>query len=239
MTGSTDYRSIAVITFDAGGTLLRPHPSVGAVYREVALRHGRDYPAKILDRRFRGAFHSVSRDDSVPDPEARERDFWRRVVLETIDDPIIERMDDFDAFFAELWESFAHAHRWREIEGASTMLRELKQRGYRIGIISNWDRRLHTVLEETGLRELFEMVMISTEAGSEKPDADIFRLAEKSFGVQAGQCLHIGDSRKHDIAGALAAGWHSLLIRHDEDPAIDDEVGCLGQIPDLLPQETR
>jgi putative hydrolase of the HAD superfamily len=230
-----DFNQVSVVTFDAGGTLLLPHPSVGAVYREVALLHGRDYPAAVLDSRFRDAFQNVSKDDSVPDPEARERDFWRRVVLETLSAPELEAMRDFDGFFAELWESFAHASRWREIDGAGATLRELRKRGYRLGIISNWDKRLHTVLEETGLSELFEAVVISTETTSEKPDAAIFRTAEAAFGVTPERCLHVGDSRKHDIDGARAAGWGALLVRHDDGPGCDGEVGQLRQIPDLLP----
>jgi putative hydrolase of the HAD superfamily len=229
-----DYKQVTVVTFDAGGTLLRPHPSVGAIYREVALKHGCEYPADMLDGRFRAAFHTVSRDDSVPDPEARERDFWRRVVLETIANPELEQPKNFDSFFVELWETFAHASRWREFDGAGAMLCELKKRGFRLGIISNWDQRLHIVLEESDLQSLFEVVVISTEARCEKPDPQIFRVAEKAFGVDPSQFLHVGDSRKHDIDGAHAAGWKALLVRHDNLPARDCEVGQLDQIVSLL-----
>lgn len=234
MSGAFDYSPITVVTFDAGGTLLRPHPSVGAIYREVALNYGCDHPADVLDHRFRAAFRTVSKDDSVLDPEARERDFWRQVVSRTIADPTLERPEDFDAFFGELWETFAHASRWREFDGAVTMLQDLKSRGYRLGIISNWDHRLHTVLEESGLNSLFEVVVISTEARCEKPDPEIFRVAENAFGVEPVQCLHVGDSQKHDVVGAVAAGWNSLFVRHDGGPAGEGEVGCLSQIPGLL-----
>jgi HAD superfamily hydrolase (TIGR01509 family) len=90
------------------------------------------------------------------------------------------------------------------------------------------------VLEESGLQSLFEVVVISTEARSEKPDPQIFRVAEKAFGVDPRQFLHVGDSRKHDIDGAHAAGWKALLIRHDDRPARDGEVGQLDQIMSLL-----
>lgn len=238
MSGPFDYKQVTVVTFDAGGTLLRPHPSVGAIYREVALNHGCDYPAELLDGRFRAAFHTVSKDDSVPDPEARERDFWRQVVSETIADPNLVRPVDFKAFFAELWETFAHASRWREFDGAREMLRELKKRGFRLGIISNWDQRLHTVLEESGLHSLFEVVVISTEARCEKPNEQIFRVAEKAFGIDRRHCLHVGDSRKHDIDGAVSAGWRALLIRQDNQSLRSGEVGSLSQIPGLFSRDT-
>jgi putative hydrolase of the HAD superfamily len=232
--GAIDLARVAVVTFDAAGTLLRPHPSVGAIYREVGLSHGCDLPEDALDHAFRAAFHAVSKDPAVLDPEGRERDFWRRVVLHAFRS--LGRVPDrFDAFFEELWETFAHGSRWRVYERAPETLHELRRRGYRLGVLSNWDNRLHRVLAETGLRLHFEVVTISSEAGAEKPDTGIFRRAEAAHGVAPAQCLHIGDSLKHDIEGAQAAGWPVLRVRHDGGPAAPGEIGCLSQLLELLP----
>jgi putative hydrolase of the HAD superfamily len=221
---------VTAITFDAGGTLLHPHPSVGLVYREVAARHGRDYDTDELETRFRAAFKSVSKDPRVLDPEARERDFWSRVVRETIP-PDRKAPDDFDAFFAELFESFAHASRWRVFPQAEKTLGLLAARGYRLGVLSNWDRRLRTVLAETGLERYFHAVLISSEVGVEKPDAGIFRAAERALGAKPSACLHVGDSRKHDLEGAHAAGWKALLVRHEDGARDPHEISFL---PDLI-----
>lgn len=234
MRPSIDFARVEVVTFDAAGTLLRPHPSVGSVYREVGLAHGCDLPEEALDHAFREAFHAVSKDPAVLDPEGRERDFWRRVVLHAFRS--LGRVPErFDAFFEELWETFAHGARWRVYERAAETLAELRRRGYRLGVLSNWDNRLHRVLGETGLRPYFEIVTISSEAGVEKPDTGIFRSAEAAHGVAPDRCLHIGDSLKHDIEGAHAAGWTVLRVRHDDGPAAPGEIGCLSQLLDLLP----
>lgn len=226
MSPSTRLRGIQAITFDAGGTLLHPYPSVGAVYREVALLHGRDYPEDTLNRSFRAAFHRVSKDNAVLDPEARERDFWSRVVADTINqtgDP----PDDAEAFFDEIYETFAHGWRWRMFDGVIETLEGLRARGLRLGVMSNWDMRLHTVLEETGLRGFFDAVLISSEVGAEKPDIGIFRAAERALGCDASACLHVGDSRKHDLEGALAAGWRGLIVRHEDVAVEEDEIARL------------
>ncbi|RME67782.1 MAG: HAD family hydrolase, partial [Verrucomicrobia bacterium] len=231
-------RGIRVITFDAGGTLLRPHPSVGAVYREIALRHGIDRPAAALDRAFHEAFQHVSKDETVLDPEARERDFWWRVVRHTFlttgeasaspapRDAAADRL--LRELFDELWIEFAHASRWRLFPDARATLQTLHTAGYKLAVLSNWDKRLHTVLEETGLRPLFDAVIISSEAGAEKPDIAIFRAAERALGCPPAACLHIGDSRRHDIEGATAAGWRSLLLRNDGAAPRPGEIGALG-----------
>lgn len=225
---------VTAVTFDAAGTLLRPHPSVGSVYREVALRHGCDYAAEVLERAFHAAFAKVSKDDIALDPEARERVFWRRIVLETVH-AVGPPPADFDALFAALWETFAHGERWRLFPGASETLTTLRARGYRLAVVSNWDRRLHTVLHEIGLRPVLEAVIISSEAGAEKPDAGIFRAAEIALHAKPHECLHVGDSRKHDVAGALAAGWHALLIRQDDAPGAQGEIARLNDLLALLP----
>lgn len=238
MTAPVDPERVVVVTFDAAGTLLCPHPSVGAVYREVALGHGCEHAADALDGAFREAFHAISKDGTVLDPEQRERDFWRRVVRQAFHG-LGHVPARFDAFFEELWETFAQGSRWRVYDRAPATLAELRRRGYRLGVLSNWDSRLHRVLRETGLRDHFEAVTISSEAGHEKPDTGIFRRAEQAHGIAPAQALHVGDSLKHDVAGARAAGWPVLRVRHDDGPAADGEIGCLSQLLDLLPGRGR
>lgn len=233
MSAPPGFAGIAAVTFDAAGTLLRPHPSVGAIYREVGLAHGCDLPADALDHAFHEAFHAVSKDPTVLDPEGRERDFWRRVVLHAF--RALGRVPEpFDAFFAELWETFAHGARWRVYHGAAATLEALRARGLRLGVLSNWDARLHRVLAETGLRALVDVVTISSEARAEKPDTAIFRAAEAALGHGPGACLHVGDSLKHDVAGAHAAGWRVLRVRHDGGPPAPGEIGTLAQVLALL-----
>jgi putative hydrolase of the HAD superfamily len=239
MTPVFDARRISVVTFDAAGTLLRPHPSVGAVYREIGLRHGCEAPASELEQAFRHAFRTLSKNPLVLDPEARERDFWRRVAADAFGAVAPRPMDDFDALFAELWETFAHACRWRVFPDTAATLATLRTRGYRLGVVSNWDRRLHTVLQETALRQYFDAVVISSEAGAEKPDAGIFRAAERALGATGPACLHIGDSRHHDLAGARAAGWAALVVRHDDQTCSTEEIANLASLATLLPGPLR
>lgn len=234
MSAIAAWRSIRVVSFDAGGTLLHPHPSVGEVYGEIARAHGCACSHGDLEQGFRRAFASVSKNPNFDDGEQRERDYWRRIAKTTFRFAGAA-VADFEPLFDELWEAFAHADRWRVNSDAHSTLQQLRARGHRLAIISNWDRRLHTVLAETGLRDFFDAVIISSEVGHEKPDPGIFRAAEAALAVKASQCLHVGDSRTHDLAGARGAEWQAVLVRQDEHTADGYVIGRLRQLPALLP----
>lgn len=226
--------SVRAITFDAGGTLLEPHPSVGEVYAEVLRSFGVERDPRKLETDFQEAFSSVSKDTTVLDPNEREKDFWRQVVRRTVEqDPFPAEL--LPEVFVTMWDTFSHGARWRVFDGSHDLLQSLKARGYQLGVISNWDHRLHRVLDETGLARFFDPVIVSADIGIEKPDAGIFRAAETALGHPPESCLHVGDSRHHDLAGAQEAGWAAILVRNDAGPVRLPSVGRLPDLADLLP----
>ncbi|MDF2630663.1 MAG: HAD-superfamily hydrolase, subfamily variant 3 [Symbiobacteriaceae bacterium] len=95
---------------------------------------------------------------------------------------------------------------------AVPLLGYLRSRGYRLAIVSNWDGTLIDVLRETGLGGYFDAVLDSDVVGSRKPDTRIFDVACAATGVRPEEAVHIGDSPCADVAGALAAGVHPLLL---------------------------
>ena len=71
-----------------------------------------------------------------------------------------------------------------------------------------------------------ENIIVAGDVGVSKPDVEIFRLMEESLGIQSSDMWMIGDSYKHDIKGALDAGWHALWLNR-RGIAVD------GPIPDI------
>ena len=57
-----------------------------------------------------------------------------------------------------------------------------------------------------------ENIIVSGDTPYMKPDIELFRMFEKKFGLKPDDLWMIGDSYKHDIKGALDAGWHALWI---------------------------
>jgi putative hydrolase of the HAD superfamily len=96
--------------------------------------------------------------------------------------------------------------RFEVLPGVAETLRLLRAHGLSLAVVANWDYGLHEHLERHGLREAFDVVVVSAEVGARKPDPAPFRFALDQLGVEPGRALHVGDHRPHDEAGARAAG---------------------------------
>jgi putative hydrolase of the HAD superfamily len=105
-------------------------------------------------------------------------------------------------------------HAYPEVPGT---LRELRRRGLRLVVVSNWDVSLHERLDELGLAPLLDGAVASAELGAAKPDPAIFAHALALAGSAPELAWHAGDSPEADVAGALAAGVRPVLVaRHGE-----------------------
>ena len=218
-----------VITVDAAGTLIRPWPSVGAVYAQTAREFGLVVEDDAIDRRFYEVFGKVQKDHKITSGE--EKDFWRQVVF-AVFKPHAEKTD-LDPLFEELWELFARGKHWRLADGAKDTLFQLKEKGYRLAVLSNNDSRLRCVLNDLAIDSLFEKIFISSEIGIEKPETGIFREVEKAFGKEPSRFLHIGDSHSRDFEGARKAGWEALLFGK---PIIEErQITSFPELLGLLP----
>jgi putative hydrolase of the HAD superfamily len=101
---------------------------------------------------------------------------------------------------------------WLPLEGAAEALADLRRRGHRLGVITNWDSSARKLLAEHGLDGFFEQVVVSSEVGCEKPDRRIFDLAMAAAGVRPAECLYVGDNYYLDAVGARGAGMHALVV---------------------------
>jgi putative hydrolase of the HAD superfamily len=91
------------------------------------------------------------------------------------------------------------------------VLARLRER-YRLGIVSNFYGNLGGVCAETGIAELFEVVVDSTQVGASKPDPRIFRHATDALGVAPGEATFVGDSPSRDMGGARGVGMRHIWL---------------------------
>lgn len=217
-----DLHRVKAIFFDAGGTLFRPHPSVGKVYAEVARRYGLFLDAEELE----AAFHRVwnNRDSYTPPSAKREEKGWWKILVHELFSAFGE-IKDFDAFFEELYDRFASPGTWRLFSDTLPALEALKKKGKILGIVSNWDDRLFGICEGLGVRPYFDFILASAVVGMHKPDPKIFREALKQAAVRPQEAIHVGDSLEDDILGARQAGIQAIFLdrkgnRSSEVPTI-------------------
>ena len=208
------------IFFDAVGTLIHLPRPVGEHYREVASDFGATLCATGLQQAFHRAWSESPPRAPSPGPRADDdKGWWRLLVCRVLDQVLTPEQRIWfprDAYFEAAYAHFARPAVWALFPEAVGALMDLRSRGYRLGVISNFDMRLEVILEGLGIRRLFECVTVSSQAGAEKPDAQIFRAALDAMGVAPAQALHVGDDLERD-GGAAALG---VRVFHLDRPRI-------------------
>jgi putative hydrolase of the HAD superfamily len=102
---------------------------------------------------------------------------------------------------------------WRSVPtDLAPALERARAAGVRLGIVSNSEGRLVSVLERVGIRPWFEVVIDSHLEGVAKPDPAIFQRALSRLGVAPERAIYAGDLPEIDLVGAHAAGMHAVLV---------------------------
>jgi putative hydrolase of the HAD superfamily len=203
-----------IVTFDAAGTLIRLVRPPGVTYAEVGRLFGFSLDPERVQEAFRTTWRTYAppAESCGPLPDD-DRDWWRELVVRTME-AAGYRIDPFDDYFKAVYQAFARPGAWELWPDVPFIMTELTRLRIRVGIISNFDRRLYEILAQLNLREAFEHVIISSEIGVRKPAARIFKEAARRFKVDANEILHVGDELDSDFAGARAAGLDALLVDH-------------------------
>jgi FMN phosphatase YigB (HAD superfamily) len=95
----------------------------------------------------------------------------------------------------------------RPVAGASALLGAVRSAGARVVAVSNnLVSEQEDKLRATGLRHLFDELVISEAVGVSKPDPAIFRMALDAACCQSHEAIMLGDSWENDVVGALGAG---------------------------------
>jgi putative hydrolase of the HAD superfamily len=214
---------VEAVTFDVGGTLIRPWPSVGHVYAEVAAGCGcEEVSPEVLNLQFAAAWANLKNFN-------HGRGEWATLVDTTFEG--LTKQLPSETFFPELYDRFASPDVWRVYDDVAHAVDMLASRGIQLGIVSNWDDRLRAILEGLGLSKYFEAIIVSCEVGFPKPSPVIFEHASKKLGMAPEFILHVGDSMDQDVAGAKSAGFQSVLLeRRAQEPKRDGQIKSLVQL---------
>ncbi len=145
------------------------------------------------------------------------------------------------AKLTRLWRD--HDGRRPAHEGVVDTLRELKRRGYTLGIIANTitETEIPDWMCEAGVADCFRTVILSSKVRLRKPDPAIYLLAARCAGTVPERCAYVGDNPVRDVEGALDAGYGAMVLFEDAGTADREGKAPTKQpdyrirsIPDLL-----
>ncbi|MBN2025301.1 MAG: HAD-IA family hydrolase [Actinobacteria bacterium] len=225
------------VFFDAGNTLLLPHPSVEEVCVEVLAGHGY-HPSTAdlqrgLDRAERYYEERYWSDDTFWASETEAAAMWSEMYALVMEEVGVE---SFPAVGRQLYDEFGRGDRWALYPDVLPTMHELHAMGMRMGIVSNWDARLPGLCHHLGLSRYLDFVISSANLGRIKPEASIFYSALSRVDVAPHEAVHVGDHYYADVLGARAAGVYPVLLDRGEWSSNPDctVITTLLDLPELV-----
>jgi putative hydrolase of the HAD superfamily len=216
-------RDLHVVLFDLDDTL---HDDTHAyssaaeeVAREVAAERGVDALAlkDAYIAESEGFWHRLSPLDLKVKMASLRASLWQ-AALESVGvggDPALAQRsaERYNAYRAKYFTVFP---------GAVDLLRALRERNIKLGIVTNGLSETHREkIALLQISEYFDAIFLSDEVGMVKPDPLLFAHACRTLGGAPAHAAMVGDRYDRDIAGALKAGLYTiwLNVRGEELPA--------------------
>ena len=207
-----DTATFDAVAFDAAGTLVTPAAPVAETYAAAARAGGLGGVTSAgVAARFGPAFAARFGPNAPPTPTAAaEKAAWRAVVADVLA-PHRPGEEQLVGIFESLWTHYAAPAAWAVYDDVPAVLAELRRRGVAAGVASNFDGRLHRVLDgHPALRSLAPRVL-SGEAGARKPTPGFYARAATAFSLPPHRLL-LADDDPANVAGATAAGWAAVRV---------------------------
>jgi putative hydrolase of the HAD superfamily len=227
----------SAVFFDAGETLVHPHPTFPDLFASILAREGHSVSAETIRERIHVVserFHAAAEANELwtTSPE-KSRRFWHEVYEIFLRDVGVS---DGDGLIDRVYAEFTDLANYALFDDVVPVLERLRSAGFTLGIVSNFEEWLERLLERLGVRELFDVRVISGVEGLEKPDPRIFRLAMERAGVEPARSVYVGDNPAFDVDPALAVGMFPVLIdrrgRYPDAPG--PRIASLDELPGIL-----
>lgn len=199
---------ITHVFFDAGNTLLHLdfefiRKALGDLHVDVTVKD-----LRAAEGQARSVVDQAVRSGTPRGDQERARDYFGALfraagVSEHLFPALEERLLEHDRTLG-LWSQVP--------DGTPQVLASLREKGKRLGVISNSDGRLRQRLAQHGLLSCFDSVIDSSLVGVEKPDRRIFELALEETGARPDRSLYVGDIYTLDVEPATQLGFRAVLL---------------------------
>jgi putative hydrolase of the HAD superfamily len=219
---------LRAVVFDVDFTLARPGPDLGPDgYRRLGLRYGLDLDPERYEAARAAAFTEVKRHPELDHDE----EIW---ILFT--ERIIQGMGGVGNTYeaaVEMERRWVQSVHFELYDDALPVLDALRERGLKIGLLSNSSRDLDEFVAHHGL--VADAVLTSHVHGKTKPHRTIFRAMLERLAVAPEAAVMVGDTIEDDVEGARAVGMRAVLVdREGRYPEVEDRLDDLRELPAAL-----
>ncbi|ESO06534.1 hypothetical protein HELRODRAFT_143846, partial [Helobdella robusta] len=205
---------IKLLTFDAVNTLIKVSPCPFKQYYEAAKQNG--YPVAI--EKISEAYGPTWKTLKLKYPNyglnqgIKSRQWWEMFIKNVFDEAGYTVPDDLMCKIVnQLYHNFGTNQSWKVINDVKKMLNDLKNAGFKLAVVSNFDERLPSVFKALNLYQYFDLLVNSRIAKSEKPDTKIFLYTLELANVRPEETVHIGDDYCEDFIPAQQIGIQPYL----------------------------
>jgi len=234
---------IKAVIFDLGDTLYTLPYSVDDYHmrflKEVC---GDDFTLTYqeLDRAHDAAEAAMTKliEESATSPDYTiTTDEWilfDRILLENLG--VKENIDEKSRTYQGLWDRLTKNQPNKLRPGAREVLEELGERGFKMGIASNWDQSPHDLLSDSGVRHFFQSLQWTLVKGYAKPSPYMLIMNAHELGVNPLRCAFVGNKENLDVEAARKAGMLPVLLDNSAGslvPLLDDTL-IIDNLEDLL-----
>ena len=134
---------------------------------------------------FEAVMETLMREQGVYTPERHRQVVAKRIAIQA--------------------DCFAHLH-----PGILPMLSALKEKGIKIGLITNCFSEEARLIRESELFPFFDAPCLSWEVGVRKPDPAIYHVCMEKLGIPAENCLYVGDGGSQELETACSLGMQAV-----------------------------
>lgn len=232
---------ITAALFDLDGTLRYSRPEGAAVFRRFAAESGLEiseekrHSADRWNHLYFANSEELARDRETAGDDTNA--FWRQHARRFLSALGAEEQE-LEALTSSVIQRMANEYEWEDHVPDEVLptLTKLKERSYRLGLVSNRRAPLQELVGELGLGDYFDVILTAGEVRSWKPEPALFVRALEQMGVEAGESVYVGDNYYADVLGARAAGIEPILL---DSKGTFPEADCpviqqIGELPDLL-----
>jgi HAD superfamily hydrolase (TIGR01549 family) len=172
-------------------------PSLKKFYFVELKKLGYSFSEKDVERALINALKKLNKQSQENESFQMERNALLKEFLAALN----FKDEDATKLREKLTEAFSEHMRMVIPNSALDLCEELKKRGYRLGIVSNWTYQLGELLRLQGALDLFDSIITAHEVGVAKPHPEIFNAVVEDLDVDAEKCVFVGSSYAADVVG--------------------------------------